>query len=359
MGTYLSNYLKLVKEHSGGIKNVKLVLLIIVNIWLFAIFWKILIISDASIINNNQALTKATLLFQPILSLLGIDILTPNMLKMIVLSFIVIFTNLSVLYFNQMASIIILTIFARYSYKSYTNYLKNKENLSYLGFENKKELVEEIFQIPNYIIQPAPEIVESSTNWWQWAAIGGICLIAVSGLVFAFWSYNQSMNGIIDTNENVKNVIVTAKDMNTHINERITRSVTQIDYNNNYTTNLFKGTDDKLNLVNQKVDNLSTTVQDMGEQLTRVAELNNKNTLELSKQSLNLSQQATDALAEIAESSTVVEATTVGLAHIWEFVKGFSTRIEVLETKADIQTPRSSLHIKLPPSINKDNNNDI
>lgn len=349
MGTYLSNYLKLVKEHSGGIKNVKLVLLIIVNIWLFAIFWKILIISDASIINNNQALTKATLLFQPILSVLGIDILTPNMLKMIVLSFIVIFTNLSVLYFNQMASIIILTIFARYSYKSYTNFLKNKENLSYLGFENKKELVEEI---PQVIIQQLPPVIESSSNWWQWAAIGGICLIVVGGLVFAFWSHNQSMNGIVDTNEGIIKLANNMKDVNNHVNERIARSESQIDYNNNYTTNLFKGADEKLNLVNQKVDNLSSTIQDVGINLSKVAELNNKNTLELSKQSLNLSRQASEALSEIAESSTVVEATTVGLAHIWEFVKGFSTRIEVLEAKANVQTPRASLHIKLPP--NKD-----
>jgi len=84
------------------------------------------------------------------------------MLKMIVLSFIVIFTNLSVLYFNQMASIIILSVFARYSYKSYTNYLINKENLNYLGFENKKEIVEEI---PQVIIQQVPQVIESSTNW--------------------------------------------------------------------------------------------------------------------------------------------------------------------------------------------------
>jgi len=65
------------------------------------------------------------------------------------------------------------------------------------------------------------------------------------------------MNGIIDTNENVKNVIVNVKDMNTHINERITRSASQIDYNNNYTTNLFKGLDKKVDLIDEKVKDLN------------------------------------------------------------------------------------------------------
>lgn len=355
MGSYLNNYFKWYKEHSVGIKNIKLILLIIVNLWLFAIFWKILIITDTGIINNNQVLNKATLIFQPILSILGIDILTQNMLKMIILMFIVIFINLSVLYFNQMACIIILTIFTRYSYKSYTDYLINKENLSYLGFESKKELVQEL---PQVIIQQAPAIIESSTNWWQWAAIGGVCLIAVGGLVFAFWSHNQSMNGIIDTNQNVASLSENVKNATVHIDERITRSVLQIDYNNNYTTKLCGGVSDKVDLVNQKVDNLSSTVQAVGEKLTIVAELNNKNTLALSQQSLTLSRQATEALTEIADSTTVVEATTVGLVHIWEIVKGFSTRIETLETKASIHTPRSSMHIKLPANITK-NNDDI
>jgi hypothetical protein len=342
----LTNYFNFMKEHKAVIKNTKLVLLIIVNIWLFAIFWKILILSDINIINNNHLLTKATLLFQPILSVLGIDLLTPNMLKMIVLSFIVIFTNLSVLYFNQMASIIILSVFARYSYKSYTNYLINKENLNYLGFENKKEIVEEI---PQVIIQQVPQVIESSTNWWQWGAIGCVCLIAVGGIIFMVWSHNQSMNGIIDTNENVASLSENIKNSTTHINERITRSASQIDYNNNYTTNLFKGLDKKVDLIDEKVKDLNWTVQSVGENLTKVAELNNKNTLALSQQSLNLSRQASEALTEIADSTTVVEATTVGLAHIWEIVKGFSTRIEVLEAKSNITTPRASMHFKAPP----------
>jgi len=355
MKAYLSNYLSFMKEHRNDIKNVKLVLLLIVNIWLFAIFWKILLISDTNIINTNQTLNKASLLLQPILSILGIDILTPNMLKMIILSFIVMFTNLSILYFNQMASIIILSIFARYSYKSYTNYLINKENLNYLGFESKKELVE---QIPQVIIpQQVPEVIQQSTGtgWGIWIALGVSVLLIGA---YVIYMRNDINNNLIDTNQGIVKLANNVKDMNNHINERITRSVTQIDYNNNYTTNIFKGTDEKLNLVNQKVDNLSSTVQNVGEKLTRVAELNNKNTLELSKQSLNLSRQASEALTEIADSTTVVEATTVGLAHIWEIVKGFSTRLEVLESKSNIQTPRSSMHFKLPSTPNNNINKD-
>jgi hypothetical protein len=101
-------------------------------------------------------------LLQPILSVLGIDVLSPNMLKMMVLTFIVMFTNLSILYFNQMASIIVLTVFARYSHKSYINYLKNQENLSYLGFESKKDIIKQ--SEPSRIIIENTPVVADSVN---------------------------------------------------------------------------------------------------------------------------------------------------------------------------------------------------
>lgn len=307
-------YLNYLKEYRTEIKNIKLVLLIVVNIWLFIIFWKILIISDASIINNNLILNKATLLLQPILSVLGIDILTPNMLKMIILCFIVVFTNLLILYFNQMASIIVLTILVRYSYKSYTNYLKNQENLDYLGFETKKELVE---QIPQLIIQQTSQIVESSTNWWQWGAIGCVCLIAIGGIIFMVWSHNQSANNLIDANQ---------------INERVTRLSQQFDFNDAHYSTMYSNID-------KKILDLENKVQKVSANLVDVNKIDNSNVLKFSQESLILPKKASEAISDISESSSTVEATTVGLAHIWEFVKGFSTRIETLEVKTNIVTP--------------------
>lgn len=73
-------------------------------------------------------------LLQPLLQLLGLDVLNPNIIKMVVISFIVIMSNLAVLYFSQMIAFLFLGITARYGYKSYNNYI-NKDILNYYGFE--------------------------------------------------------------------------------------------------------------------------------------------------------------------------------------------------------------------------------
>jgi hypothetical protein len=65
------------------------------------------------------------------------------------------------------------------------------------------------------------------------------------------------MNGIIDTNQNVASLSENIKNSTTHINERITRSASQIDYNNNYTTKLFNGLDKKVDLIDEKVKDLN------------------------------------------------------------------------------------------------------
>lgn len=351
MKTYLNNYLAFMKENKNTIVLLKLVILIIINLWLLVIFWKILLMSDNAIItNNNQALAKASMVLQPVLSLLGIDILTPNVLKMLIITIFIIIANLSVLYFSQMAVVVLLSLLARYSYKSYTNYLINKENIDYMGFKN------ELTNTQPIVLEKTIEVSHTvSSGWGIWIALGLSVLLVGA---FVIYIRNDLSNNIIATNESIINLSNNVRDINTHTNERITRSAAQIDYNNNYTTKLCGTVKEKVDLVDQKVENLSSTVQNVGEKLTRVAELNNKNTLELSKQSLNLSRQASEALTEIADSTTVVEATTVGLAHIWEIVKTFSTRIDVLEAKANIQTPRSSMHLKIP-NINSKNNDDI
>ncbi len=330
---YLNNYLDFMKLYRSEIKNTKTFLLVIANIWLLLIFWKILLISDASIINNNATLTKASLLLQPILSILGIDVLSPNMLKMMVLTFIVMATNLSILYFNQVASIIVLTVFARYGHKSYTNYLKNQENLSYLGFESKKEIVKQV-EPSRIVIENASSVADTAnhTHWGVWLVMG-LAVVACFGLLV--YSHNSLSNNIVQTNENVQNVNNSVKDITTHINERITRNVQQIDYNNDFTIKMVSKIDNKVNLIDNKVINLENTVQNVGESLVKVNELGNSNVLKLSQQSLSLSQQANEALAEIADASNTVEATTIGLARIWEIVKGLGDRVEVTETRID------------------------
>lgn len=73
---------------------------------------------------------------------LGLDILSPNTLKMLVLTSIIILSNLSVLYLSQMLGFIILGISARYGYKAYNNYI-NQDTFNYYGFKAKELTLEE------------------------------------------------------------------------------------------------------------------------------------------------------------------------------------------------------------------------
>jgi len=53
---------------------------------------------------------------------------------MVIITIIVLLSNLILLYLNQMIALFCLTAVGRYSYKSYQSYLINKENLDFLGF---------------------------------------------------------------------------------------------------------------------------------------------------------------------------------------------------------------------------------
>jgi uncharacterized membrane protein len=81
-------------------------------------------------------------MLEPLLQILGLDILSANTLKMIIISIIVLISNLAVLYFSQMIAFLLLGITARYSYKAYYNYI-NKDTLNYYGFEKIVNLTEQ------------------------------------------------------------------------------------------------------------------------------------------------------------------------------------------------------------------------
>jgi hypothetical protein len=129
---------------------------------LFIIFFKILLLNDVNLVNNNQILIKASSLIQPVLNILGLDILTPNILKMLVISGIIVGSNLAILHFSQMIGLLGLVILARYSYKSYTNYLINNENLNYLGFEDKNKVI--IPVVKEKVSDSARIVIENGTK---------------------------------------------------------------------------------------------------------------------------------------------------------------------------------------------------
>lgn len=136
---YILSFLKI---YSKKLQIIKIMVLIIVNIWLLFIFWKIIVLDGLNITNNNIALTKMQTILGPLLQILGLDVLSPNTLKMIIISIIVLTSNLAVLYFSQMIAFILLGITAKYSYKAYYNYI-NKDTLNYYGFEKIVNLTEQ------------------------------------------------------------------------------------------------------------------------------------------------------------------------------------------------------------------------
>ena len=344
----LKAYIEFMKTHRNELKTIKLTMLIIVNAWLFIIFWKILLLNDVNLINNNQILVKASSLIQPVLNILGLDILTPNMLKMCVITGIIVISNLAVLYINQMIGLIGLAILGRYSYKSYTNYLINSENISYMGFEDKNKVIipvvkEKVSDSARIVIENTTEAV-SHTHWGTWIVLGTGLLVCFGLLI---WSHNNLSNHLVSANQNVQDVNTSLKDINNHVNERITRNVQQIDYNNEYITKMFNNIDKKVDFIDNKIINLENTVQTLGANLVKVNELGNANVLKLSQQSLSLSHKANEALLEISQATGTVEATTIGLSKVVEIITDYKTRLEIMETRMDSitgnQTPRSSM----------------
>lgn len=138
----IKDLLTLYKSYGKELKIIKIMVLIIINIWLLFIFWKIIALDGFNITNNNIALTKMQTMLGPLLQILGLDVLNPNILKMLIISMLIVISNLAVLYFSQMLAFLILGISARYSYKAYINYI-NKDTLNYYGFEKIVNLTEQ------------------------------------------------------------------------------------------------------------------------------------------------------------------------------------------------------------------------
>lgn len=348
---YFYNYLEFMKLHRVEIKNTKLFLLIIVNIWLLLIFWKILLISDASIINNNATLTTAIVLLQPIISILGIDVFSPNMLKMMVLTFIVMATNISILYFNQVASIIVLTVFARYGYKSYTNYLKNQDNLNYLGFESKKEIIKQA-ESSSIIIENTPVVTEAvnHTHWGVWLVMGLVVVVCFGLLVYSHNNLNQNL---ITTNEILKESTTNMQNQFVNLDKKTTHMNSQIDliFDNHGKSLDNLAINDQL--LSNRMDIAEGSVQILGEQFVKIESLTNQNVLKLSQQSLNLSQEAADSLREISVTTSSVEAISVGFARVWEIVKGLGDRVEVTEARMN---SLAGTEANIPNTINNKKN---
>ncbi len=121
----LKTILEFMKNNKNELQIIKLMVVIIVNTWLLIIFWKILLIENVNIIGNNVALTKMQTLTQPLLQILGLDMLSPSTIKMLMVTCLVLGVNITILHFNTVVLMVIPLGIARYGYKMYTNYLIN------------------------------------------------------------------------------------------------------------------------------------------------------------------------------------------------------------------------------------------
>lgn len=184
---------------------------------------------------------------------------------MLILTFIIVFTNLSIVYFNQIASVIIivLTIFARYSHKNYTNYLMNQDNLTYLDFKSKKEAVKPQKKKNSHRKYTSHSEAYGKSHPLRYVNTVRCGLCACFGLLVYF--HNSLSNNLVDTNNNIINTCNNLKDVNMHIhtNGHLTKISQQLDSNDLHYSQMYSN-------INQKVTNLKNTVQEVFTNLVNV-----------------------------------------------------------------------------------------
>ena len=187
----------------------------------------------------------------------------------------------------------------------------------------------------------------------------GLAVVVCFGLLV--YSHNSLSHHIIDTNNSMIDTCNNLKDVNIHTNERITRISQQLNSNDLHYNQMYSNMNNKVNLVDQRTINLENTVQEVSTNLVNVGKLGNSNVLKLSQESLQLSQKASQALNDIAEASSTVEATTIGLAKMWEIVSEYTTRIETIESKVGIGIQNTITSPRINPLniVQPRNNNDI
>lgn len=349
---------KLYKTYSKEINTTKLIVLVIVNTWLLIIFWKILLVENV-FIGNNVGLTKLNTVIQPVLMYLGLEGLSANTIKMLIVTMIVLGVNITILHFNTVVVMVIPLGLARYMYKMYTNYLINSENMLKATLKTEN--------IAPKLVEQAPLVINtgsaSGTNWWLWGTVILVGALAVGGIVLTIWSHQTNAINIAQIGTDTRNIANTLNTKIDNVNERVTRNISQIDYNNNYTTKMCNNVDTKIDLVNEKVTNLETGFQDFGEKIVKLESNNIENVKLLSESTLEISKEAKEFFGNVIESNTATEALIVSIAKLVDGFDLLSEKLITIETRLDtitgqtVTTPRPSGMFRAP-TLNIRNNND-
>jgi hypothetical protein len=357
----LKNLLNIVKNNKNEIQSIKILVIIAINTWLLIIFWKTLLI-DQAFMGNNVALTKMNTIMQPMLMYLGLDVLSPNTIKMMLISMIVITANIMVLHFQTMIMIMITAIIARYSYKSYTNYLINNENMMQIASQNQP--IKQV--ISQKALEQAPIVINtganSGTNWWLWGTVIVIGVIAIGGIALTIWSHNTNANNILSVNENTRNLNQITRDSILNMDEKITRTSQQmqaLDAANSKIANELK----EINiLTKEKITNLDNGFQTFGTQIAKLESNNIENVKILSQNTLAISTEAKTFFGNVLESNTATEALIVSIAQLVDGFNIVTDHITTVEARLDSMTgtttPRSTISLRsiIPTRVNNPTN---
>lgn len=357
----LKKLLNIVKNNKNELQIIKILVIIAINTWLLIIFWKTLLI-DQAFMGNNVALTKMNTVIQPVLQILGLDVLSPNTIKMIIISMIVITANIMVLHFQTMIMIMITAIIARYSYKSYTNYLINNENMMQIG----SQMPNQASQITQKVVEQAPIVINtganSGTNWWLWGTVIVVGVIAIGGIALMVWSHNTNANNILSVNENTRNLNQITRASILNMDEKITRTSQQmqaLDAANSKIANELK----EINiLTNEKITNLDNGFQTFGTQIAKLESNNIENVKILSQNTLAISTEAKTFFGNVLESNTATEALIVSIAQLVDGFNLVTEHITTVEARLDSMTgtttPRSTISLRsiIPTRVNNPTN---
>lgn len=300
---YIINFLKkwfmIVKKPEY--QYLKTMVAIIINVWLLIIFWKIFTLEDSTIVNNSVLLSQIESVLHSFLSYLNLDlnVLDPNTLKMLILTFIILTANLIVLQFNHIIILGILIWLVRYVYKIYINHINAIKVV-----ESADEIIAKIEDISKTTttIITKPEYVTAAvdTNWWFFTIIA-ISVIIISILAIAIMTNQIDVSNIkfnifkkdIDTKLtkfNKNNVT------NQHIIYDIKKDIIQLKYSI---------TEQNINLKNEALEFKTAAIEAQNSVLeVKTTILENKLKIQECQQSLLILNQKQTALSNFSQKQS-------------------------------------------------------
>lgn len=351
--TNLKSILHFAKENKQELQIIKIMVLIAINTWLLIIFWKTLLIENVFMI-NNVGLTKMQTVIQPVLQILGLEMLTPNMIKMLMITTIVITANLMVLHFQTIISIMITAIIARYGYKMYTNYLINSENMMQISSSSIPTT-----QIAQKVVDQAPIVINTGastgTSWWVWGTVAVVGAIAIGAIIFTYWSHQTNANNMLDLNDITYEINKNTNEAIREIDVKTTRAGQYMDQLTSNVNLKINSVDTKTDLVNKKIIDLENGFQEFGIKIAKLEENNIENVKILSENTLEMSKEAKEFFGNVLESNTATEALIVSIAKLVDGFNEVTERLITTETKLEsltgATTPRSSMY-RTTPTMN-------